>query len=140
MLVKLFWKYYAFLFLVIVLSNGFLLFNPHSHPAVYYHTLMAFNIKYITAYLLNILNLALNTIACVLIFIYAFQTPVLYKAPYWLFYARFLSDLTGHSWEWQMIQASMAQGIFWGLLGLAALVLPIVPSYFPQWRLTFSQK
>lgn len=133
---KLFWKYYAFLFMAIVLSNAFVLLNPNSPSEIYYNTLIAFNGWYAFAHLLNILNLGLNIIASILIFNYAFKIQVLRKAPYWLFYARLLSDLIGHSWEWQLIQANMTQDILWGLLALASWILPIAPSYFAHWRLS----
>ena len=133
---KLFWKYYAFLFLAIVLNNGLALLNPNSPSALYYNTLIAFNRWYIMAYLFNILNLGLSIIAGILIFNYAFKIQILSKTPYWLFYMRLLSDLTGHSWEWQLIQANMTQEILWGLLALFSWILPIAPSYFAHWRLS----
>ena len=107
---------------------------------MYYHTLSAFNNGYVAAYLLNILNILFNALAAILIFYYAFNSPILYKAPYWLFYARLLSDLTGHSFEWQLVQTSFAQGIFWGLLELAIMILPIVPSYIAHGCVTFTKK
>lgn len=137
---KLFWKYYAFLFMAIVLSNGFALLNPNSPSEIYYNTLITFNRGYAFVHLLNILNLSLNIITGILIFNYAFKIKVLCAAPYWLFYARLLSDLIGHSWEWQLIQSNMAQDILWGLLALASWIVPIAPSYFAHWYMTFSQK
>ena len=136
---KLFWKYYAFLFLLIVLNNGFLLLNKNSPLAIYYNTLLAFNHWYITAYLFNILNIILNTFVTVIIFNYAFNAQAPRKAPTWLFYARLFSEFTGHSFEWQLIQTGFAQGIFWGSLGLTVMLLPLVPSYLLQWRITFNK-
>jgi len=100
--------------------------------------MMAFNSWYIIPYLLNIINVFLSATACVLIFYYAFKKHVLYRAWYWLFYARLLSDFTGHSYAWQLIQIDITQGTLWGLLGVASLILPLFPSYLAQWRMTFN--
>ena len=136
---KLFWKFYAFLFLAIIFYNSLQLLDKNALPSLYYSAMMAFNSWYMVPYLLNILNALLSAIVCILIFYYAFKKQILYKAPYWLFYARLLSDFTGHSYAWQLVHTAMTQGIFWGLLGLASLILPILPSYLAQWHMTFNK-
>jgi hypothetical protein len=137
---KLFWKFYSILFFAIVLNNALQLLNKNSLFGIYYNTTIVFSSWFIIPYFLNILNALIACIVCIFIFGYAFDVQVLSKAPQWLFYARLLSDCTGHSYELKMIQASFSHGELWGFIGLASLVLPMLPSYLAQWRITFNQK
>jgi len=137
---KLFWKLYSCLFLAIVLSNAVQLLNKDSMIGVYYNTIIVFSNWYIIPYFLNILNALITSIVCLFIIGYAFDVKNFSTAPQWLFYARLLSDCTGHSYEVKMIQSGFAQGKYWGMIAIASMVLPILPSYLAQIRMTFKQK
>lgn len=137
---KLFWKFYSFLLLAIVSSNALQLLNQNSLLEVYYNTTMAFSSWYAIPYFLNILNALIACIVCLFIFGYAFDVKSLSKTPPWLFYVRLLSDCTGHSYELKMIQSAFAQANLHGLIELASLIVPILPSYLAQWRMTFKTK
>lgn len=137
---KLFWKFYSFLFLAIVLSSTLQVLNKDSLYGVYYNTTIAFSNWYAIPYFLNILNALIDCIVCLFIFGYAFDVKELSKAPRWLFYVRLFSDCTGHSYEFKMVQSGFTHGGLWGYIELASLVLPILPSYLAQWRMTFKQK
>jgi hypothetical protein len=134
---KLFWKVYSFLFFTIVLSNALSLFSKASIVATYYHITVVFNSWFIIPYLFNALNALLACIACAYLFAYAFDINFLLPAPAWLFYLRLLSECFGHSFEWQMIQASFYQNKFLAIVGLASLIIPIIPSYIAQWRMSY---
>lgn len=136
---KLFWKLYFALFFAIVLSNALELLNKNSIIGVYYNTAMIFSNWFIIPYFLNILNTLINCIVCLYIFGYAFNTKGLTSAPSWLFYVRLLSDCVGHSYDMQTVQAGFYQGKLSGLLTIAALTFPIIPSYLAQWRMTFNR-
>jgi len=60
--------------------------------------------------------------------------------PLWLFYLRLFSDCTGHAYEFKIVQSGFSQSKLWGAVGLASLILPILPSYIAQWRMTFNKK
>ncbi|MBF0504026.1 MAG: hypothetical protein HQL14_02875 [Candidatus Omnitrophica bacterium] len=137
---RLFWKFYTALFLVTIFNNGLVLLNKNSPLSIYYHTMMAFNSWFIVPYLVNIINVLLSLIVAFYILNYAFKTDVVLRAPYWIFYARILSDLTGHSYTWQYIQSGLIQGGFWGWLGLASFIIPLAPSYIVQWHITCLHK
>jgi len=134
---KFFWKLYSLLFLTIVLNNALQLFDKNYTAEVYYHTTMIFNNWFIIPYLLNILNALLSGIVAVMILTFAYDIHPLPRLPAWLLYARILSDCTGHSYEWQIIQAGFTQNTLTGLLGLGSLIIPLLPSYLAQWRMTF---
>ena len=136
---KLFWKFYSFLFFAIVLSNSLQVLNMNSVFGVYYSTTIVFSTWFIIPYFLNILNALIACIVCLLIFGYAFNVPFLSRAPQWLFYLRLLSDCTGHSYELKMVQSGFSHGNFWGFVEIASLVLPILPSYIALWRMTFNK-
>jgi len=135
---KLFWKSYSVLFLAIVLGNGLQLLDKNSSIAVYYNTTIIFGSWHIVPYIINVLNALINGIVCIYILGYAFDLKGLSKAPPLLFYARLLSDCFGHSFEMKTVQSGLSQGYLTGFIGLASLVLPILPSYLAQWRMTFS--
>jgi len=137
---KLFWKFYAFLFLAIVFNSAFQLLDKDSLFGVYYNTTIVFSKWYIFPYVLNILNSLIACTVCFFIFGYAFDLKALPSSPPWLFYLRLFSDCTGHSYEFKMVQSYFSQGELWGILGLASLILPILPSYLAQWRMTFSKR
>jgi len=137
---KLFWKLYSFLFLVIMLSNASQIINKNSLLGIYYNTTIIFSNWFIIPYFLNILNALIGCLVWVFIFCYAFDVKGLNRAPQWLFYLRLLSDCTGHSYELKMIQSAFSQGKLWGFIGLASLILPILPSYLAFWRMTFDRK
>ena len=134
---KLFWKMYACLFFVIVLSNALQLFNKDSLFGVYYNTTIVFNKWYIVPYVLNILNALIGCVVFLFILGYALDLDYLTRAPQCLFYLRLLSDSTGHSYELKMAQSAFYQGKLLGLITLASLILPILPSYMALWRMTF---
>lgn len=137
---KLFWKVYSFLFFAIALKNAVVLFNKASLFTIYYHITVVFNGWYIVPYLFNALNALLECIVAVFLFAYAFDLNFLLPAPMWLFYLRLLSDCFGHSFEWQMIQASLYQSKMIAAIGIASLIIPIIPSYMAQWRMSLSAK
>ena len=137
---KLFWKFYCALYFAIVLNNAFLLLNKDSLLGVYYNTTIVFNPWYSLPYYLNILNALINCIVSLFIFGYAFNRQDLNRPPQWLFYVRLLSDCTGHTYELIMIQAGFYQSKLMGYIGLAALIVPILPSYLAHWRMTFNRK
>jgi len=134
---KAFWKFYFALFFAIAVNNALQLLNNGSPIGVYYHTTIVFSNWFIIPYFLNILNSLITLIVCLFIFGYAFDVKNLSRAPQWLFYLRLLSDCTGHSYEFKMIQSGFYQGTLWGFIGLASLILPILPSYIAQWKMTF---
>lgn len=137
---KLFWKLYSVLFSSIILSSALQLLDKNSFIEVYYNTTIVFSNWFIIPYLFNILNVFLGCIACIYIFFYAFDIQGLSRAPQWFFYLRLLSDCTGHSYGLKMVQSGFTQGELTGFIGLATLILPILPSYIIQWRITFKQK
>jgi hypothetical protein len=137
---KLFWRAYFLLFFVIVLSNALQLLNKNSVIGVYYNTAIIFSNWFIIPYFLNILCALINCIVCLFIFGYAFDVPGISRAPQWLFYVRILIDCIGHSYDLKTIQAGFYQGKLSGFLTLAALILPILPSYLAHWRMTFNRK
>ena len=137
---KLFWKFYSFVFYIIVLNNALQLLNKDSLIEIYYHTTIVFSPWHIIPYLLNILNALINAIVCIFVLGYAFDLKGLSRAPQLLFYARLLSDSIGHSYEWQIILSGFSQSKFAGFLGLASLILPLLPSYLALSRITFKQK
>ena len=122
--------------MAIILFNGSELLHKSSPTSFYYHTLIAFNSWYILPYLLNILNVILGSIISFMIFNYAFKDRDSYTAPYWLFFLRLFCEFTGHSYDWQLVQTNFSQGYSWGFLGLASMLVPLVPSYIVLWRLT----
>ena len=137
---KLFWKFYSFVFYIIVLNNALQLLNKDSLIEIYYHTTIVFSPWHIIPYLLNILNVIINAIVCIFVLAYAFDLKTLPQAPLSLFYARLLSDSVGHSYEWQIILSGFSQSKFAGFLGVASLTIPILPSYLALWRITYKQK
>jgi hypothetical protein len=137
---KLFWKFYSILFFAIVLSNALQLLNKNSLFGVYYNTTIVFSNWFVVPYFLNILNSLIACIVSIFIFGYAFDVQVLSSAPPWLFYIRLLSDCTGHSYELKMVQSGFSHGKLWVFIGLTSLVLPILPSYIAQWKMTFIKK
>ena len=122
-----------------MLNNALQLLNKDSLIEIYYNTTIVFSPWHIIPYLLNILNALIACIVCVFIFGYAFDLQSLPEAPQWLFYVRLLSDGIGHSYEWQIVQSGFSQSKLTGFLGLASLILPILPSYLAQWRMTFKK-
>lgn len=138
-LLRLFWKFYSALFVAISLNSSLQILDKNSVWGVYYNTTIVFNDWYIIPYFLNILNTLIECIVCLFIFGYAFDVQALSRMPPWLFYVRLLSNCTGHTYQFKMIQASFSQGKIWGLIGLASLILPVLPSYIAQWRMTFKK-
>ena len=136
---KLFWKFYSLIFFTIMLNNALQLLNKNSLLEVYYNTTIVFSNWHIIPFSLNILNALIACIVCVFIFGYAFDLQCLPEAPQWLFYVRLLCDGIGHSYEWQIVQSGFSQSKLTGFLGLASLILPILPSYLAQWRMTFKK-
>jgi len=137
---KLFWKIYLGLFTFIVINSVIQLLNKNSVIGVYYNTTIVFNKWHIIPYFLNILNALINCIVCLYLFGYAFEIKNLARAPVWLFYVRLLLDCTGQTYGLKLLQSGFAQDNFYGLLGVASLVFPILPSYLAQWRMTFKHK
>ena len=137
---KIFWRIYSFIFYAIVISNAIQLLNKNSMLGVYYNTTIVFSGWYIVPYFMNILNGLIACIVCLFIYGYAFNIRGLTKAPLWLLFLRFLSESTGHSYEIKMIQSIIIQAKFLGFIAIASMILPIIPSYIAQWRLTFNQK
>jgi len=137
---KLFWKYYSALFIAITLNSAIKVLDKDSVMGVYYNTTIIFSNWFIIPYFLNILNVLISCLIGAYLFGYAFDRPGLSRAPVWLFYVRLLSDFTGHTYELKVIQSSFSQDKLWGLIGIASLVLPILPSYLAQWRMSFKQK
>ena len=137
---KIFWKFYAFLFYFIVLSNAYQLLGKDALLSVYYNTAIVFSHWYIVPYFLNILNVLIACAVSFYIFGYAFDIEAISKAPIWLFYIRLLSELTGHSYEIKMLQAQFSHGNIWGYIILASLIFPIIPSFIAQWRMCFNKK
>jgi len=136
---KLFWKLYSLLFYLIVLSNALQILNPNSIVGVYYNTTIVFSNWFIIPYFLNIFNGLINCIVFIIIVTYAFDIKALPQAPAWLFYVRILSDCTGHSYDMKMVESGFAQGIIFGFIALALLILPVLPSYFLQWHITYKK-
>ena len=134
---KLFWKFYCFLFLAITLSNLTELLDKNSPFGVYYNTTIVFNPWFILPYWLNIINAFIMGIVCAYTIGYAFNLKGFQKAPTWLLVIRLLSDATGHAYEIKMIQSAFYQNKWAGFIGLASLILPILPSYLAHWRMTY---
>ena len=135
---KIFWKFYAFLFYLIVLSNAIQLLGKDSLLGVYYNTTIVFSQWFIIPYFLNILNVLIACIVSLYIFGYAFDIQALSKAPKWLFYVRIFTECSGHNYEIKMLQSYFSHDNIWGYALLAALFFPILPSYIAQWRMSFS--
>ena len=137
---KLFWKVYSLLFLVIVWSNLYQLFSKDSPFAVYYNTTIILSSWLAIPYFFNILNVLTACIVCLFVFAFAFDIRTMALVPVWFFYARILIDCVGHSYEFKMIQAGFTHGNSWGCIALASLILPVLPSYLALWKLTFKIK
>jgi len=134
---NLFWRFYSVLFFTLVASSTYHLINKDSVYLIYYKTTIIFSNWYVIPYFLNILNTLITGLVCLFIVGYAFDIPTLSRLPKWFFYLRILSDCTGHAFEWKMIQSGFAQGTLGGLISLTALILPILPSYIAQFKMTF---
>ena len=137
---KFFWKFYAILFYLIVLSNVFQVFNKESVFGIYYTTTIVFSNWFILPYFLNILNTLISCIACLYVLGFAFDIKNFSQAPPWLFYIHLVGDCIGHSYEIKIIQAGFFQSKMAGFLALAYLTLPILPSYIVLWRMSIKQK
>ena len=140
MFMKIFWKFYSVLFLVITSSSALQLLDKNSFLGVYYNTTIVFSNWYIIPYILNILCILITCIVCLFIFGYAFDIKSIPRTPRWLFYVRILSECTGHAYEFKMIQSRFYQSKVWGFVGIATLILLILPSYIAQWRMTFKNQ
>jgi len=137
---KLFWKFYSVLFIFLAWSSALQLLNKDSVLGVYYNTTIVFSNWYIIPYFLNILSALIACIVGLFVLGYSFDVKGFSQMPLWLFYLRLFSDCTGHAYEFKIVQSGFSQSKLWGAVGLASLILPILPSYIAQWRMTFNKK
>lgn len=136
---KLFWKFYSVLFYIITLQATAQFLDQKSILVVYYNTAIVFSHWFIIPYFFNILSVLINCAICVFIFCYSSDVKGLFRMPSWLFYLRLLSDGAGHSFDTKTVQAGFAQGELLGFIDLFSLIVPVLPSYFIQWKMTFKK-
>jgi len=137
---KLFWKLYSLLFLLIVAGNAAQVLDKNSTFGVYYQTTLIFNHWYIIPYFLNIFNTLASCVVVLFIFGYAFDLSILSRAPVWFFYLWIFSNTVGHAYEFQMVHAAFYQSTWAGLVATASLFVPILPTYLALWRMSTPTK
>ncbi len=133
---KIFAKFYAFLFFILAEKSLLDLFNSHSQITVYYKTTIIFSNWLIAPYFFNIFDALLNLFVSLLIFAYAFDMQGLFKTTRWFLFVRLIADCLGHSYRMKIMQADFVQGNLPGLLGMLTVLLPVLPSYLIQWRMS----
>jgi hypothetical protein len=132
---KLFWKSYSILFLFITAGNFLYFINPHSAFQFYYFTLMTLDPSYYIAFFLNALNITLTLASAFIGLFYAFNVRLNFLVLVeYLLWGRFLSDIAGHHYEIKFIQSAFVQDRHFGLVAIASIVIPLIPSYIAHYR------
>ena len=108
------WIILFFLYLIAVVSNTVIFFNPESPTYLYYRILLGFNIVFLVPYLLNVLSIIFDILA--LIPFYNFLNPAKHRvgvdlvsaqAWKWLFAIRFVLIFVGHPYGLKTLQSML---------------------------------
>ncbi|MDE2223244.1 MAG: hypothetical protein KGK03_09280 [Candidatus Omnitrophica bacterium] len=137
---KFIWRVYTCIFFLLAVNDASGIFDTQSSLNVYYHTAIILNSWFFLPFVLNVLNVLIECLVGILIFAYVFDVKDTPRLAPELFYIRLLTDLSGHAYSFEIIKSDFVQERLLGLVGLAILIMPVLPSYFIQWRMTFSHK
>lgn len=136
---KLFWKSYGILFFFVSLGQALYFFSLESNIRLYYDTLTAFDNSYKLHLFFNMMSTILTLIASIIVICYSFNFFKAIRTVQYILYLRLIADILGHHYEWKFIESAFAQGNYPGFLTLAALILPLIPSYIAHWRYAFNK-
>ena len=137
---KIFWRCYSIALLLTILLNNFSLFFKHSPACLYYTFLIAYDKSYYIPYILNLLNIIFNFLGCIVFIFYTLNIKRWSVLLQWLFFARLLTELTGHHYEWKLVQSYFAQENYLGWLVAILIIAPQIPSYIAHYIYAFQQK
>ena len=141
------WTLLFWLYLLTVLSNTAVFFNPESQTKIYYQTLVSFHAVFLIPYLLNWLSIILDI--CAIVPFYNFLNPVKHRigknsiSPNtwkWFFGIRFALIFVGHNFESKELQ-SMTQNDFWlTLTVITSMALIEGPSHVAVFFYAYQQQ
>jgi hypothetical protein len=106
---------------------------------MYYTILIAFDIRYLAFFALNILSLFLDLLAPLIVFLYALNIKSSVRFWQVLFFVRIFFDLTGHHYDLQLIRSGFYQNTTYGLVCLGIVFLPFLPSYLAHYLYAFKK-
>lgn len=132
------WKIYFLFFATATIWNLLFSLSPDSIIYVYYHVLMAFDKHYRTAYFLSMASGVMAAIGLIPLFLFIFQLRFL-PPQLWaiLFVVKVVADLTGHSYEVELIK-SLFYSSFWLTLSSLAVSLAFsLPAYIIFFKYAF---
>lgn len=132
------WKSYAAIYLLLVAQKLYALFSPDSPVFLYYFILRAFDPALNLVYSIYVMHILLTTIHCIplLFYVYGirFLNPEIWRI---LFILRCLFEITGHSYESNILLAVYRIGLSHFLLTAAVHIIPGIPSYVACYNYAF---
>jgi len=135
------WKAY-FLFTLLITSGSAIYFFQEKSPInLYYQILIAFDIHYLIPYCFNALSVLLNLTSLLPFYFFVCRNPFLSeKFCQWLLCFRLIFDLTGHSYEFQIIKSLNFQDKAASWAAIAVIVLFSLPSYVANYLYAFRRE
>lgn len=135
-----FWLPYFAILLHLITRKTVLFFNSDSPIYMYYSILSAFSFLFEFRYLFNFIQIILNIILCIPVFLY-FSNKSWGDASFWkvLFILRIAFDICGNNFELQGIIASYYVDPRYSLLLFGSLTFPYIPSYVACFKYAFGK-
>ncbi len=137
-LIKWAWIGYLGVYLIYAVGDLGALTVPQSPVFFFYQTLTAFHDIYYLYYFLRLLNICCNLLSILPLYLYITHlrllNPMVWKA---LFIFRFITDLPGHLFEWNVFQSLLQLNFLLAYSSLFLIFLVIYPSYFACFQYSF---
>lgn len=132
---------YFFSFLFFTYQKLLAFFSPHSPMALYFQILMAFDPLLSITYLFNLVEVSINTLSCIPLFLYMNKIKFL-SADFWqkFLMVRIIFDILGHDYEKKYLVSFFLSDkiLFLGIL-LFPLLMHLL-SYLFLFRYAFKQE
>jgi len=143
MKIKLHWLWLAYYLCYVsyATGNAAAFFSPQSPSYLYYHFLIAYDLRYMIPYCLNALSV-IFTIFTILPLLLRIVKYHVFSTGFWraMLIARLFFDLFGRSWDYLFFKSLFYQDFYAPLALLSAYFLFLLPSYMAFYLYAFEKK
>ena len=135
------WLVYYLCYVSYAAGNAAAFFSPRSPSFLYYHFLIAYDLRYLVPYCLNVLSV-IFTVFTILPLVLRIIKYQVFSAGFWrsMFFARLTFDLIGHSYDYKFVKSLFYQDLYAPLYLLLAVILFLLPSYMAFFIYAFGKK
>ena len=132
------WTGYFLVYALITSGNTSYFFQRDSLINMYYTALIAYDPLFLVSPLLNLISIVLNALSLIPLYLYIKDTcwlsPVVWRV---FFAARLAFDLTGRSYELQILKSLYYHDLILVIKMLFPILIFIIPSYAAHFRYAF---